>query len=107
MIRDHGQQKEASVAEPGDMDPRLIGLLKASLGLVDALRDIGVVGDITVMLDRDGASGLQALVDDRGRSSISLAGLRFEWPKTDPVQAFAENDNGGTLGFEEESPALK
>ena len=53
----------------GELDPRLIGLLRASLGFIDALRDIGVEGDIAVKLDRDGARRLVQVVDvrDRGR----------------------------------------
>lgn len=93
----------------GELDPRLIGLLKASLGFVDALRDIGVEGEIAVRLDRDGARQLVNLVDvrDRGRNGVRIAGLRFEWPKTDPVEAFAENDNSTALVLEDETPALK
>ena len=90
----------------GELDPRLIGLLKASLGLVDALRDIGVQGEIAVRLDRDDARQLLNVVDIRGTSASRLAGLTFEWPKADPVEAFAENDNDGSLA-EDETPALK
>lgn len=92
-----------------ELDPRLIALLRASLGFVDALRDIGVEGEIGVRLDRDGARRLVQVVDvrDRGRHGVNIAGLRFEWPKTDAVEAFAENDNT-TLGLlDEETPALK
>ena len=49
----------------GELDPRLIGLLRASLGFVDALRDIGVEGEIAVRIDRDGARRLVQLVDVR------------------------------------------
>lgn len=93
----------------GELDPRLIGLLKASLGFADALRDIGVEGEITVRLDRDGARQLVQVVDvsDRGRHGINIAGLRFEWPKTDAVEAFAENDNNALGLLEDETPALK
>ncbi|WP_146256138.1 hypothetical protein [Aestuariivirga litoralis] len=93
----------------GELDPRLIGLLRASLGFIDALRDIGVEGEIAVRLDRDGARRLVNVVDvkDRGRHGVNIAGLRFEWPKTDPVEAFAENDNDGALPLEDETPALK
>lgn len=93
----------------GELDPRLIGLLRASLGFVDALRDIGVQGEISVRLDRDGARSLVNVIDteNRGRHGISIAGLRFEWPKTDPVEAFAENDNIGGLPLEDDTPALK
>ena len=91
----------------GELDPRLIGLLKASLGLVDALRDIGVQGEIAVRLDRDDARQLLNVVDIRGTSTSRLAGLTFEWPKADPVEAFAENDNDGLSLAEDETPALK
>ena len=88
----------------GELDPRLIGLLKAALGFVDALRDIGVEGEIAVRLGRDGAQRLRDMVDPHGRSGISLAGLDFEWPDGEPLQAFAEYDNDG-LGHDEETPA--
>lgn len=93
----------------GELDPRLIGLLRASLGFIDALRDIGVEGEVAVRLDRDGARQLVNLVDvrDRGRNGVNIAGLRFEWPKTDPVEAFAENDNNTVLMLDDETPALK
>lgn len=88
----------------GELDPRLIGLLKASLGFVDALRDIGVAGEVTVRLDRDGARRLREIVDSRGRPGVRMAGLAFEWPHAEPAQAFAENDNSG-LAHEGETPA--
>lgn len=88
----------------GELDPRLIGLLKASLGFVDALRDLGVEGEIAVRLDRDGARRLQDIMDTRGKPGIRLAGLVFEWPNAEPVEAFAENDNDG-LVHDEETPA--
>lgn len=93
----------------GELDPRLIGLLRASLGFVDALRDIGVDGEITVRLDRDGARRLVQVVDagDRGRHGVNIAGMRFEWPRTDAVEAFAENDNTLLGSLEDETPALK
>jgi hypothetical protein len=91
----------------GELDSRLIGLLKASLGLVDALRDIGVQGEIAVRLDRDDARQLLNVVDIRGTTEARLAGLTFEWPKADPVEAFAENDNDGLPLAGDETPALK
>ncbi|MCA3556030.1 hypothetical protein [Aestuariivirga sp.] len=94
----------------GELDARLAGLLKASLGFVDALRDIGVEGDIAVRIDRDGARQLVNVIDvcDRGRNGVNIAGLRFEWPRTDAVEAFAENDNDGALPLvNDETPALK
>ncbi|MCA3561296.1 MAG: hypothetical protein IOC82_09755 [Aestuariivirga sp.] len=94
----------------GELDPRLVGLLKASLSFIDALRDIGVEGEIAVKIDRDGARQLVNVVDvhERGRNGVNIAGLRFEWPKTDAVEAFAENDNDGDLPLvNDETPALK
>jgi hypothetical protein len=90
----------------GELDPRLIGLLRASLGFVDALRDIGVAGEIAVRLDREGARHLLQVVGTRGRAGTRLAGLAFEWPKEEPVEAFAENDNIGLVLAEDETPAL-
>ena len=40
----------------GELDVRLIGLLKATLGLVDALHDMGGAQRVAVKLDR--AAGL-------------------------------------------------
>lgn len=93
----------------GELDPRLIGLVRAALGFVDALREVGVEGEIAVRLDRDGARQLVKVVDvrDRGRHGIGIAGLRFEWPKTDPVEPFADNDNDIALAREGETPAQK
>jgi hypothetical protein len=91
----------------GELDPRLIGLLRASLGFVDALRDIGIQGEIAVRLERDDARQLLNVVEIRGAGSARLAGLTFEWPKADPVEAFAENDNGSLALPEDETPALK
>jgi hypothetical protein len=90
----------------GELDPRLIGLLRASLGLVDALRDIGVEGEIAVRLDWEGAARLREVVAAPG-TGLRLAGLAFEWPKTEPVEAFAENDNSGLPRLDDETPALK
>ena len=92
-----------------ELDHRLIGLVRAALGFVDALRDVGVEGEIAVRLDRDGARQLVKVVDvrDRGRNGVNIAGLCFEWPKTDQVEAFAENDNDIALVMEDETPALK
>lgn len=91
----------------GELDPRLIGLLRATLDFVDALRDVGVASDIAVRLDREGALHLLRVAQARGRDGISLAGLRFEWPSADPVEAFAENDNNSSLALDDESPALR
>ena len=89
-----------------ELDPRLIGLLRASLGMMDALRDIGVEGEIAVRLDWDGARRLREVVAAKA-PGMRLAGLTFEWPKAEPVQAFAENDNSGLSLSEGETPALK
>lgn len=91
----------------GELDPRLIALVRASLGFVDALRDIGVQGEIAVRLARDDARQLLNVVDVRGTTGTRLAGLTFDWPNTDPVEAFAENDNVGLALSEDETPALK
>ena len=91
----------------GELDPRLTTLLRASLGLVDALRDIGAQGEIAVRLTRDDARQLLNVVDIRGAGGARLAGLTFEWPKVDPVEAFAENDNDGLALVDDESPAHK
>ena len=91
----------------GELDPRLIALLRASLGFVDALRDIGIQGEIAVRLERDDARQLLNVVDVRGKAGARLAGITFEWPKADPVEAFAENDNNGLALTEDDTPALK
>lgn len=90
----------------GELDPRLIGLLRASLAMMDALRDIGVQGEVAVRLDWDGAHCLREVVEAK-TNGLRLAGLTFEWPKVEPVEAFAENDNGGLALIEDETPALK
>ncbi|MFO1130924.1 MAG: hypothetical protein U1E16_02750 [Hyphomicrobiales bacterium] len=89
-----------------DMDPRLIGLLRASLEFVDALRDIGVTGEIGVLLDRDGGARLTELVEVRGATNARIAGLAFEWPKAVPQRALVANDNAA-LAVGDESPALR
>ena len=121
---------------PGDMDPRLIALLQAVLGLADALRDAGTAGGGTLRLDREDGLAVLRLVagaDDAeaealsqrglaqapGFNSLKIAGLTFEWPRQDapqlrrPLPAVASNDNSAShaakrfYGFEEETPALR
>lgn len=89
-----------------DMDPRLIGLLRASLDFVDALRDIGVAGEIGVVLEREGGARLSELVEVRGGTSARIAGLAFEWPKAPPRQALVANDNDA-LAVGDGTPALR
>jgi len=112
-----------------DVDPRLVRLLKASLGLVDALRDSGVAGDIAVRLNREGGLSVLKLVagsdaagaeafSQRNRpvshevNSLAVAGLTFHWPRQDRRLDFVPvNDNGSTAAiaraFEEDTPALR
>jgi hypothetical protein len=92
---------------PGERDIRLIGLLRATLGFVDGLRDIGVEGEIAVRLDRAGARRLLDVVDARGGYSVRLAGLTFEWPRHEPLEALAANDNAGVPALEDETPASR
>ncbi len=92
---------------PGERDIRLIGLLRATLGFVDGLRDIGVEGEIAVRLDRAGARRLLDVVDARGGYSVRLAGLTFEWPRHDPLEALIANDNDGVPTLEDETPASR
>ena len=80
-----------------EVDARLIGLLQASLGLADSLRDAGTTGDITVRLGREDGLLLLKLVSgandaeaeafsQRGRPprhgaySLRISTLTFEWP---------------------------
>jgi hypothetical protein len=92
---------------PGERDIRLIGLLRATLGFVDGLRDIGVEGEIAVRLDRAGARRLLDVVDARRGYPVRLAGLTFEWPKHEPLEALAANDNHGGPPLEDETPASR
>jgi hypothetical protein len=88
---------------PGDVDPRLIGLLQGVLGLADSLSDVGAAGDITVRLGRDDGLALLKLVagsDDaeaeaasqhrrprrHGVNTLKLASLTFEWPRADAAR---------------------
>lgn len=85
----------------GDVDPRLMGLLKGVLDFSDALRDAGATGEISVHLGRGdglallelvaGASDAQAEAwSQRGRAagsglnSLKMAGLVFTWPRAEP-----------------------
>jgi hypothetical protein len=88
---------------PGDVDPRLIGLLQGVLGLADSLSDAGAVGDITVRLGRDDGLALLKLVAGsndaeaeaasqhrrprrHGVNTLKLASLTFEWPRADAAR---------------------
>jgi len=82
----------------GEVDPRLIGLLQAVMGLGDALRDAGAQDKISVRLSReDGLSLLEVVAgashpeaeafSQHGRprkpglNSIKVANLTLEWPQ--------------------------
>ena len=82
----------------GDVDPRLMDLLKGVLDFSDALRDAGAAGQISVHLGRcdglmllelvAGASDPQAEAwSQRGRparsglNSLKVGGLEFTWPQ--------------------------
>lgn len=112
---------------PSEVDPRLVRLLKASLGFVDALRDAGVGGGISVSLDREGGLGvLQLVAGNSGplaeaysqrnrplnleRNSLSIAGLTIDWPRRERAVLEPVNDNrlaDDRFRFEEETPALR
>lgn len=112
---------------PSEVDPRLVRLLKASLGLVDALRDAGVTGGIAVSLDRQGGLSVLQMVAGSAapraeaysqhnrpvsldRNSLSLAGLTIDWPKREPAALRPVNDNRtgeGHFPYEEDTPALR
>lgn len=83
---------------PGEVDARLVGLLQASLGLADSLRDAGSTGDITVRLGREdglmllklvaGANDVEAeAFSQRGRPArlgahtLRVSSMTFEWPQ--------------------------
>lgn len=90
----------------GELDPRLVNLLRATLGLVDALRAIGGGRQVAVRLDRAGGLQLRQLAGARAGNSIGLAGVTFEWPKSLHLEGLAANDNGG-LGGAGETPARR
>jgi len=112
---------------PSEVDPRLVRLLKASLGLVDALRDAGVAGGIAVSLGRDdGLSVLQLVSGSKdpcaeawsqrhrpvthGTNSLGVAGLAFTWPKHGGPKMDPVNDNhadAARYSLEEDTPALR
>lgn len=114
---------------PSDVDPRLVKLLRASLGFADALRDAGVEGEIAVRLARAGGLRVLTVVAGSGdptaeefsqrnqpvgqeHHSLPVAGLSFQWPKHDWTRTLRPvNDNGtappARYGFEEETPALR
>lgn len=80
-----------SMAE--ELDPNLVSLLKAALGLVDALRDIGAERRVAVRLDRAAGLRLRQLAGARAGNSVALAGITFEWPKALNLETLAANDN--------------
>jgi len=109
-----------------DVDQRLVRLLKASLGLADALRDSGVAGEIAVKIDRAGGLNVLQLVAGSGDpaaeafsqrnrpvshevNSLAVAGLTFQWPRHNPAIAMLPvNDNGTSVAhYDEETPALR
>ena len=119
---------------PGEVEPRLMNVLQGSMGLADALRDLGATGDLTVRLTRqDGLLLLEIVTgvrdpsavawSERGRApkrglhSLKVAGITFEWPvEADarlPAGDEAANDNiamplrVGMRGSDGESPALR
>jgi hypothetical protein len=88
---------------PGEVDPRLIGLLHGVLALGDSLRDAGAAGEITVRLGREDGLTVLKLVSglndaeaeaasQRGRprrhgiNTLKLANFIFEWPKADAAR---------------------
>ena len=88
---------------PGEVDPRLIGLLQGALELGDALRDAGAAGEIALRLGRDdglkllkllaGANDAEAeAVSQFGRprkhgvNSLRIAAITVEWPRADAVR---------------------
>jgi hypothetical protein len=88
---------------PGEIDPRLIGLLQGVLGLADSLGDAGATGDITVRLGREDGLALLKLVAGsndaeaeaasqhrrpgrHGMNTLKLASLTFEWPRNDAAR---------------------
>lgn len=77
----------------GELDPCLVGLLKAALGLVDALHDMGAERGVAVKLDRAAGLKVRQLAGARAGNSIKLAGVTFEWPKAMDLQASAANEN--------------
>lgn len=89
-----------------ELDPRLIGLLRASLDLVDALRDIGVAGEIGVRLDAEAGARISQLVD-ASDNRCNLAGLVFGWPKPVLERALAANDNIREMTRGGETPARR
>jgi hypothetical protein len=82
---------------PGEVEPRLIGLLQASIAFMDALRDLGLEKGVRVDLDReDGLRILELVAGGRhasaeswsqlgnparqGLNSLNVAGVSFQWP---------------------------
>src|SRR4051794_30718034 len=101
----------------GEVDPRLVSFLRASMSFMDALHDIGADG-VAVTLSREEGLRLLELATcandlkaeewsqrDRphrdGMNTLAIAGLTFEWPKPIPDRVSlagspgsAANDNG-------------
>jgi len=77
----------------GELDPTLVNLLRATLGLVDALHDIGAERRVAVRLDRAAGLRLRQLAGARAGNSVALAGITFEWPKALDLETLAVNDN--------------
>jgi len=119
---------------PGEVDPRLVNFLRASMSFMDALHDIGADG-VAVTLDRKAGMSLLQLATcannlkaeewsqrDRprrdGMNTLAIAGLTFEWPKpiADRVSVngkpgIAANDNGRVtatrVAYEDEAPGQR
>jgi len=77
----------------GELDPSLVSLLKAALGMVDALRDIGAERGVVVKVDRIAGLRLRQLAGARAGNRVALAGVTFEWPKALDLETLAANDN--------------
>ncbi|MFN4142940.1 MAG: hypothetical protein ACK4HL_13955 [Aestuariivirga sp.] len=112
----------------------MMNVLQGSMGLADALRDVGATGDLIVRLGRqDGLLLLEIVTglrdpsaevwSQRGRAlkpgvhSLKVAGITFEWPAEAeagiPAGDEAANDNSprplrvGMRGSDGETPALR
>lgn len=88
---------------PGEVDPRLIGLLQGVLGLADSLGDAGTRGEITVRLGREDGLAVLKLVagssdpdaeaasqqrrpNRHGVNHLKIGSLTFEWPRADAAR---------------------
>lgn len=114
-----------------DVDPHLVGVLRASMALTDALRDLGAREAVSVRLSREdglallrlvaGASHTEAEIwSQQGRPvragfhSLKISGLTFEWPSAVLTGHAAANDNlrivspaQRAYGQEDDAPALR